>query len=236
MKAIPTVFLSVLLLSACAQDDGPPAMTAQEQDEAQAMLTAYETARSGRNWENAETVADKLRRRFPESDAAKRLAGSLDDTRAQAEAVRELRRLQALWDYQTVAAEGGAQRSAAIPSRTVPAEEGQPAPLPDARLVLRDHPAWGRSAYLLLAQSRFECGTPCMVAIRFDSGDPLPFEARQADSGQGPALFIEDEQGFVSRLAQSQKIRIELPKGSGLVGSVSFDVGGYDAARYAQGK
>ena len=86
MKAIPTVFLSVLLLSACAQDDGPPAMTAQEQDEAQAMLTAYETARSGRNWENAETVADKLRRRFPESDAAKRLAGSLDDTRAQAEA------------------------------------------------------------------------------------------------------------------------------------------------------
>lgn len=236
MKAIPIVFLSVLLLTACAPDAGPPPMTAQEQDEAQAMLASYETARTERNWEGAETVADKLRRRFPDSDAAKRLNGSLDDTRAQAEAVRETRRLQALWDYQSASADGGTQRSAMIASRTVQAEEGQPAPLPDARLVLRDHPAWGRSAYLLLAQSRFQCGTPCMVNIRFDSGDPLPFEARQADSGQGPALFIEDEQGFVSRLAQSQKIRIELPKGSGLVGSVSFDVGGYDAARYTAGK
>lgn len=236
MKAIPTMLLSVLLLSACAQDEGPPPMTAQEQDEAQGMLASYEAARSDRNWENAEALADKLRRRFPDSDAAKRLAGSLDDTRAQADAVREVRRLQGLWDYQTVSVEGGVQRSAAIRSRTVPAEEGQPAPQADAQLVLRDHPAWGRSAYLLLAQSRFECGTPCAVTIRFDSGDPLPFAAKQADSGQGPALFIEDEQGFVSRLAQSQKIRIELPKGSGLVASVSFDVAGYDAARYTQGK
>ncbi|MFT3807535.1 hypothetical protein [Arenimonas sp.] len=236
MKAIPILLLSVLLLSACAGDEGPPAMTAQEQDEAQALLTAYETARSGRNWESAETAADNLRRRFPESDAAKRLANSLEDTRAQAEAVRETRRLQSLWDYQAVSTDGGVQRSAAIDSRTVLAEEGQPAPRPDARLVLRDHPAWGRSAYLLLAQSRFQCGTPCTVNIRFDSGDPLPFAGKQADSGQGPALFVEDEQGFVSRLAQSQKVRIELPKGSGLVGSVSFDVGGYDAARYAQGK
>lgn len=236
MKAIATVCLTVLLLSACAPDDGPPPMTAQEQDEAQSLLAAYESARSERNWEVAETQADKLRRRFPESDAAKRLSGSLDDTRAQADAVREVRRLQGLWGYQAVAAEGGVQRSAMLPSRTVPVEEGQPAPLPDAQLVLRDHPAWGRSAYLLLAQSRFDCGTPCAVNIRFDSGDPLSFVAKQADSGKGPALFIEDEQGFVSRLAQSQKIRIELPKGSGLVGSLGFDVGGYDATRYAQGR
>ena len=138
----------------------------------------------------------------------------------------------ALWDYQAVAVGKGVQRSAAIYSRTVPAEEGQPVPTSDAQLVLRDHPSWGRSAYLLLAQSRFDCGTPCTMQIRFDDGEARRYAGKQADSGKGPALFIEDEKRFIEAMTDAGKVRIELPKGSGRIPALVFEVAGYDPDRF----
>lgn len=237
MKRIILACMWALALVACGQggtgEEGRAAMSAADHDAAQALLAAYEQARIEQNWEVAETQAEKLRRRYPDSEPAARLAETLPDTRERADEAREHRRLQDLWDYQKVAVAAGVQRSASIYSRTVPAEEGGPAPVPDAQLVLRNHPEWGRSAYLLLEQANFQCGDPCRVGIRFDTSEPQPFAARQADSGTGPALFIEDESGFVAAMVQAQKVRVELPKGSGLLASVTFEVSGYDAARYA---
>ncbi len=151
---------------------------------------------------------------------------------AEQQAAAEANRLHGLWTYQGVTLKEGVQHSAAIYSHTVPVEEGDIAPVADAELVLRDHPSWGRSAYLLLAQSRFKCGQPCAMTIAFDDGEAHRFSGKQADSGKGPALFIEDETGFVAAVKNAKKLRIVLPKGSGLVTSLSFEVGGYDASRY----
>jgi hypothetical protein len=225
--------LLCLLLAACGDGGGEGGeLTAEEQGKAAAMLADYEAARAG-NPEVAESAADKLRERYPDSEAAKRLEPTLDAVRAAAEAMRDTRRLRGLWDYQANAVAGGTQRSASIFSRTVDAGEDAPAPLPDAQLVLRDHPSWGKSAYLLLAQKKFSCGRPCRMRIAFDAEPAEQWQGKQADSGKGPALFIEDETRFLQRLQAAKQVRIELPKGSGHLSALVFEVGGFEAARYA---
>lgn len=226
-----------LLLCAClaacsGEEAGQVELSAADQAKATILFDSYESARSGKNWEVAESYADKLRDQFPESEAAAKLAANLGQVRLHAEQMRESRRLGELWDYQAVAVGKGVQRSAAIYSRTVPAEEGQPVPTSDAQLVLRDHPSWGRSSYLLLAQSRFDCGTPCSMQISFDDGEARRYAGKQADSGKGPALFIEDEKRFIEAMTNAGKVRIELPKGSGRIPALVFEVAGYDPDRF----
>jgi len=151
---------------------------------------------------------------------------------AEQQAAAEANRLGNLWVYQGVTMKEGVQHSASIYSRTVPVEEGEIPPIADAQLVLRDHPSWGRSAYLLLAQSHFACGKPCAMTIAFDDGEPKRFAGTQADSGKGPALFIENEAGFIAALKQAKTLHIVLPKGSGFVSTLTFEVGGYDSRQY----
>ena len=143
-------------------------------------------------------------------------------------------RLRGLWDYQANAVGSGTQRSASIFSRTVDLGEDQPAAIPDAQLVLRDHPEWGRSAYLLLAQSKFACGKPCTLQLAFDAQAPAEWRGKQADSGHGPALFIEDDARFVAALQKAKQLRVSLPKGSGSIGTLVFEVGGFAPERYAR--
>jgi hypothetical protein len=225
-----------LALVACdgGGQDAQPALSSADQAKAAALFASYESARGNQNWEAAETLADQLREKFPDSDVADRLGTSLTEVRSQAARMRETRRLRDLWDYQATAVGKGVQRSAAIYSRTVPAEEGEVPPTPDAQLVLRAHPQWGDSAYLLFAQSRFDCGRPCAMKISFDDGPARSFAGKQADSGKGPALFIEDQKLFVDALDKAGRVRIQLPKGSGVVSSLMFEVGGYQAARFAK--
>lgn len=231
--------LLCLLLAACSGQDagegeGEAELSAEDAARATALFKDYEAARSAGNPEAAEAAADRLRERYPGSDATLGLEVTLPEVRRQADALRETRRLQGLWDYQANAVEGGTQRSAAIPSKVAEVGEDQPVPMPDAQLVLRDHPAWGRSAYLLLAQSKFQCGKPCRVQIAFDDAAAEGYPGKQADSGKGPALFIEDEPRFVRALGGAKKVRIELPKGSGLVPALVFEVGGFAPERYAK--
>ncbi len=231
MRCAQAIFL-FLFLAACAQRDGDAGLSAAEQTKAAALLQAYETAGRGGNWEAAETHANRLRDRYPDSEAASGLSSTLAGVRKKAGAMRDARRLAGLWEYQAVALANGVQRSAAIYSQTVPADEGEVLPTPDARLVFRNHPEWGRSAYLLLAQARFRCGKPCAVQIRFDDGDAQAFAGKQADSGKGPALFIEEEKRFIQAIERSRIVRIEFPQGSGRLAAVAFEVAGYQASRY----
>lgn len=169
------------------------------------------------------------------ADAAA-LSAQVESARASEQAARDAQRLQDLWDYQAVQAAGGVQRSAAIYSRTVAVEDGELLPAPDARLVLRDHPEWGRSAYLLLEQSRFSCGRPCKLKLSFDDSSTLDFAGRQADSGKGPALFIKDEKRFLQALSGARKLRIQLPEGSGRLNVLVFEVAGFQSDRYERAK
>ena len=227
-----------LLLAACTgggegEGEGGESLDAAQRAKAQEMLQAYEAARTAGNPEVAEAAADKLREKYSDSEAARGLEPTLGDVRAAAEKLRETRRLQGLWDYQANAVEGGTQRSASVFSRTVEVGEDQPAPIPDGQLVLRDHPSWGRSAYLLLQQKKFDCGKPCKLRIAFDGGASSEWAGKQADSGKGPALFVEDEKAFIEQMEKAREVRMELPKGSGNIPALVFEVGGYQPARYA---
>lgn len=221
-------------LVACGPATEDTALSAAEQAKANALLADYEAARANGSWESAEAKADILVGKYSGTEAAAKVAATLAQTHQEAEAARDQRRLRDAWDYQSVATGGGVQRSATIYSRTVPVGEDEVLPVADARLVLRDHPSWGRSVYLLLEQSKFACGSPCTMRIAFDGNEATAWAGKQADSGTGPALFINDDQKFIAAMAAAKQVRIILPKGSGMIPSLVFEVGGYEAARYAK--
>ena len=237
MKALPTRLMSmllVLLLAACQPEPVDPAT-----DEAAGakVLALYEAARADGDYEIAEMHGNQLDQSHRKTQAAATMRESFDEVVAQADAMREKRRLLGLWDYQSVAVEGGTQHSAAIYSK-VPRhsmEEGGPAPRPEARLVLRRHPEWGESAYLVLQMSTLRCGPPCRLKIRFDDAPAREFAGEPADTGTGPALFIKDEPGFLEAMSEAERVRIELPRNGVLVPKFEFEVGGYRPELYRGG-
>lgn len=232
VRAIAFAAALSALLAACAQDTDPSALTPAQEVEASALLRDYEAARGAGNWLGAEGIGDRLRQRFPDSAAASKANATLAEVRVQAEALREAQRLAEAWSYQLVAVEGGEQRSALIDSRVPAVEEGETPSPADAQLVLRQHPEWGRSSYLLLQQRAFDCGTPCTLRIAFDGAPATEWAGKQADSGSGPALFIEDDGRFIAALRKAKTVRIELPSGSGRLKALNFDVGGYRHERF----
>ena len=225
-----------LVLAACqgGGEEGEDGVELGAADEAKAaqMLKDYEDARQAGNPVAAEAAADRLREKYPDSSPARALDATLEEVRKVAETIREQARLQKLWDYQDNAVGKGVQHSATVFSRVPDLGEDAPAATPDAQLVLRDHPDWGRSVYLLLEQSKFSCGKPCTLQLAFDEGALETWPGKQADSGQGPALFIEDEPRFMKALPGAKSLKVVLPKNSGSVQSLTFEVGGFDPTRY----
>jgi hypothetical protein len=221
------LLMSALALAACQPAEVDPAF-----DEAKGaeLLKAYEAARADADWEIAEARGDELRRRHGETEAAKTMRATLDQVRAEAEAMREMRRLAGLWEYQAIPAAGGTQHTAAIYSRveTSPeSEEDEVAAIPDARLILRRHPEWGDSVYLVLTQKALECGPPCRLQIRFDEGQAQSYVGDPADTGTGPALFIEERERFLAAMRAAKRVRIQLPRSGHLVPVFEFEVGGF---------
>lgn len=223
--------LCALLLAACQPAPVDPAF---DEEKGAALLAKYEAARADADFEIAEMHANELAQRHGETEAAAAMRRSVAEVRAEAEAMRENRRLVGLWDYQQIGVEGGIQHTAAIYSQVEPMseEEGAPAPIPDARLILRRHPEWGESAYLVLAQSDLACGPPCRLRIRFDDGEPQVFEGDPADTGTGPALFIVDRDRFLAALREAKQVRIELPAGGHLQPQFRFEVAGFKPDRH----
>lgn len=223
MKAM--MLACLVLLAACQPQEVDPAF-----DEAKGagLLAAYEAARADGDYETAEARGDELRQRHGETQAAAAMRRSLEAVRVEAEAMRERRRLVQLWDYQSIPAAGGIQHSASIHSRVpVDPETGRALAVPDAQLILRRHPEWGDSAYLVLTQKSLSCGPPCRLQIRFDEGETFSYEGDPADTGTGPALFIVDRDRFLQAMREARRVRIELPRSAHLAPVVEFEVGGF---------
>jgi len=224
------LILVVLLLAACRPQEVDPAF-----DEAKGaeLLASYEAARADGDFESAEARGDELRQRHGETRAAATMRQTLEQVRVEAEAMREHRRLVQLWEYQALPAAGGIQRTAALYSRVaMDPETGRALAIPDARLILRRHPEWGESAYLVLTQKTLQCGPPCRLQVRFDDGETLSFEGDPADTGTGPALFIVDRDRFLAAMSGATRVRIELPRSGALVPVFEFEVGGFQPARH----
>ena len=223
---------ATLALGACTTpDDEGTALTPEQSEEALQMRHEYEAALMAKDFSGAARIADRLRRKYPDSDAMASVRKTLDDTIARAETQASANRLAALWEYQKVQAGEGTQYTALIPSHVELDENGAPSGPADARLVLRVHPEWGKSAYLLLSQKAFACGDPCTVQIAFDEGIAESYVGEQADSGNGPALFIEERERFYAAMRNAQVVKITLPRTGTYTPSLRFDVGGYDAER-----
>lgn len=224
--------LAVTLLGACSTEPEPGTLTAVQEEEARRLRQQYDAALTAHDFNGATKIADRLRKKYPDSEAMVKVRATLDDTIARADAQNESARLAAMWEYQAIPAAGGTQYTALLPSHVERDENGVPAGPSDAKLVLRAHPEWGRSVYLILAQQRFACGTPCTVQIAFDDLPAASFVGEQADSGNGPALFIEERERFYAAMRDADTVTITLPKTvDAATPKLRFDVGGYEASR-----
>ena len=135
-----------------------------------------------------------------------------------------------LWTYNTELLEGGNENvvhTAAIYASKDPNDiNNNDSPV---RLVLRRHPKWGRSLYLVLDHGQFDCAPGCKVPVQFDD-EPAKMMSSSKSEQNKQAMFIDDEETIRDAL---DKIRVVTVKTSvdGRPRALSFEVGGFDRAQ-----
>lgn len=221
-----------LLLAACSDDAAQrqaaeSAAAARAEAAAMQMLRNLEESEAAGRPDLARAFAEDLVGRFPHTTAGVRAAERLPAIRLAAEAGLEARRLEGLWTYHEVedAAAGGAVRTAFIYGQPV---EGE---LPPLRLVLRRHPAWGQSAYLLVAESDFACQDECQAELSVDSGDAQRVLISRAKGVVPPALFIERDADFLAALSSARELVLGLALADGRQARYRFEVAGFELGR-----
>lgn len=225
-----------LLLGACGpsakQVESQRAQDASEAREADANAQArnYVQARDAGQYELAQTYGNQLLRDAPNSVAAREVRATIEDTNVKADEVRDKRRLRQLWTYNTEFLEGGGDanvvHTASIQAEKDPNYNGDPIPV---KMVLRRHPKWGRSLYLVVDHGTFDCAPGCQVPVKFDDQPPMMMTANKSDQNR-QGLFIEDEEKIRSAL---DKVRVVTFATSidGRPRTLSFEVGGFDRAQ-----
>lgn len=228
--------LAALMLPACSDPPAPPPSEAnQAPAEPEAELATYRELLAADSHALAERVGRGIIDRYPDSLAAAEVTKTLEAVRNAAAAAAEANRLGALWTYHAVndAAAGGTVRTAQIAASApaamaAAADSGYAAP-PAVKLVLRDHPQWGRSAYLLLPERLPDCPEVCKIQITFDKGKRQDWQATTPSPEEPAAVFIEDYDAFLETLGDAARIEIRLPQTKLEAG---FDVAGFDPARF----
>lgn len=224
-------------LAACSSSAPPaaplpkPAAMPNTDAAAARELVLYDQMRTGQSWDLAVSLGDEIMHKYPASPAATQVKQTLDDVRVKAAAQRESRRLARLWAYAAVAEAGGTQYTAAVESKEPLKAAATARDAERIRLVLRDHPKWGRSVYLLLGNATFDCRKGCAtLPVRFDDGPAQRMKATIPPTGE-PALFIDDDKGFIAKMLKARSVAIDATiRGEGAKTFV-FEVGGYDATK-----
>lgn len=231
------VLQTALLVAACSGGTPPPspaqtaaAAKAASETKAGNALKLYEQMRTGGSWDLATSLGDELLQKYSGTAAAAQVQKTLAEVRAKAAEV-ETRRLTRLWAYNAVPETGGTQYTAAIASK-------QPLKNTDAknktkriRLVLRQHPKWGQSVYLLLDDARFDCRKGCAtLPVHFDDAPAQRMKATIPPTGE-PALFIDDDKGFIAKIQKTKTVAIDVTIKDDGEQTVIFEVGGLDTAK-----
>jgi len=230
------MYIAIALLAACGPKEDPQAAAqaaaaqqAQAEQAAQAQAKQFDEAFAKEDWKAARGYGDILELDHPQSAAAKRIHEQLLEAKTRIAAQDEQRRMAALWAYQTQPAKGGNQVSAAMYSKDAVDTDGKGKH--PVRLIFRDHPEWGRSAYLVLEAGDFNCYAGCKVKVRSDDGAPKPMAASRPKTDEAIAMFITDQRALW-RLAQSSKnLSIEFPVKAGGTRTAVFVTGGVDATK-----
>lgn len=232
--------LAVAALAAChgkdpqAEAKAQAARQAQQEAAATDAAKAFDAAVAQQNWRLAKAQGDVLVAQFPQSQAAQRVRTQLVEIKAKADAAREGERTAALWSYDKEAVQGGGtQLSASIYSRDPVDTGGGAQPV---RLIFRDHPAWGRSSYLVLANGDFDksCYGHCKVMVTVDSQAPKAMAANRPKTDEAIAMFIDDYKGLWKLARSAEVLTIEFPaQGVGKKTAV-FETAGLDATQLAK--
>jgi hypothetical protein len=232
MRITATLLIAAALLSsACSKapiSPAPdPAAAAKADAEAKAnrQLALYEQMRTAGSTDVAASLGNEILTSYPNTAAAAQVQKTIGDVRDKATRQAESQRLSRLWAYNNVPEAGGTQYSSAIAGKEALPGNAR------IRLVLRQHPKWGQSVYLLLDNATFDCSKGCAtLPVAFDGAAAQRMKATIPPTGE-PALFIDDDKGFIARLEKSQKVAIDVTvKGVG-PRTETFEVGGYDASK-----
>ena len=226
----------VLLLAGCGPSANEVAAerAASEKLEREAAANAtashYVQARDAGQYELAQDYANQLLREAPDTVAAREVQATLADTNIKADEMRDKRKLSQLWTYNTELLEGGGDNviySAAINASKDPNDINNDQV--GVKLVLRRHPKWGRSAYLVLDHGQFDCPPGCKVSVQFDDQTPQMMASSKSDQNK-QAMFIDDEAAIRTILDTIRVITIKTSV-DGRPRSLSFEVGGFDRAQ-----
>jgi hypothetical protein len=165
----------------------------------------------------------------PGEDPGARAAAEQARARAEAAARLETARLAELWTYADAPAGKGRQLSAAISSRDDVDVDGHGAKR--VQLVFRDHPAWGRSSYLVLQSGDFDCYAGCSVRVSVDDGDPKPMAGRRPRTDEAIAMFINDAHTLGALTRGASRLSIEFPVKAGGTRTAVFEIAGLDRSK-----
>jgi hypothetical protein len=224
----PPACIAVLMLVAligAGCDRAHTAHAARQQAALDRELQRLEVARAADVPEAVEIHAAAIIDRFPATPEAAMLRVQWPALQAAAERHRAQRRRAERWHYNAAEHSQGLELMAELPSN----EQDN---LPPLRLVLRRHPRWGQSAYLLIARDAdFACEHSCMLQMRFDDAPAGPVAVRRALDNVPPALFLRDDDAFYAALETTGYLHIEVGLASGAQATYVFDVGGFQPAK-----
>ncbi|MFC3278645.1 hypothetical protein [Xanthomonas fragariae] len=232
MKYLLSTALCVVALTACTDRDAQlqAQVTAQAQTkelQADALAKQYDEAVKAEQWDMARAHGAALLEGYAGTAAAARVEPGYAAIKAKGEQARELRRMQALWQYSQVPAKGGSQRSAMIDAKQrVDVDGSGPKPM---SLVFRDHPQWKRHSYLVLKAGDFNCYGGCKVQVSADGGAPRAMAAHRPDTDEAIAMFIDDDKALWKLVRNAKRISIAFPVKAGGTRTAEFEVGGLDA-------
>jgi hypothetical protein len=232
------LIVATLPMAACNREQqraqAAAAQAAATEDAAKRGEAAFDDAVGKQNWPLAKAQADVLMQNYPQSQAATRVRAQYDAIKARAEAEREQARTAALWTYNKVAVAGkgkagGTQLSASIYAKDDIDVDGSGAK--PVQLIFRDHPSWGRSAYLVLQAGDFNCYGGCTLKVAVDDAAAKPMAGSRPKTDEAIAMFIEDEKKLWRMTRGAKRLSIQFPVKAGGARTAVFEVGGLDRSQ-----
>ena len=232
------LLVATLPMAACNREQqraqAAAAQAAAAEDAAKRGEAAFDDAVGKQNWPLAKAQADVLMQNYPQSQAAARVRAQYDAIKARAEAEREQARTAALWTYNKVAVPGkgkagGTQLSASIYAKDDIDVDGSGAK--PVQLIFRDHPSWGRSAYLVLQAGDFNCYGGCKLQVTVDDQPAKTMAGSRPKTDEAIAMFIEDEKKLWRMTRGAKRLSIQFPVKAGGTRTAVFEVGGLDRSQ-----
>lgn len=250
---------ALTLLAGCGPRAPSAAELAQRQQArvAQELGAQYDAARAREDFALAQILGKLVLAQHPASPEAQRMRPDFADVEQRAEAQRERKRQADLWTYHAVPM---ANAKGTVYTGFLWAQVEPGSPLPAVRLVLRNHPEWGLSAYLLVDSAPraatastapsepapdapvrqaggaatagpYRCPDPaCHIDLRFDDGAAQTFTAYEPDERHTGALFIAEYDALTAGITGAQWMRIDLPTPAG-IRELRYEVAGFDPNR-----